>query len=245
MIQISSNPVDTISTLAFFLGFFAIGLILMLRPQVGVRLIAQSLQSYQRTYNLSDEQLERMPMVFSRSVVGGSVSEFARNGKQHPETFPKALRFVRFAGIVVSGFMLVPACLVLLLVLIFGATYVSSSPEFQMTFARLTIAAFWMIPVGISRWRHDIIGLYEGYESSEVVRVVVTNRLSTNPSVSGTNAQVSGTITYTGGIQGSFEAGIERENGQWRLSKVWIVVPPEKLEGNPEANRQLDEDLTA
>ena len=66
-----------------------------------------------------------------------------------------------------------------------------------------------------------------------------------NPSVPGTNAQASGTITYTGGIQGSFEAGIERENGQWRLSKVWIVVPPEKLEGNPEANRQLDEDLTA
>lgn len=78
-------------------------------------------------------------------------------------------------------------------------------------------------------------GLYEGYESAEVARVIVTSRLSTNPNVPKTMAQVTGKINYQGGVTGTFEANMELEDGQWRLSKVWIVVPPEKLQGNPEA----------
>lgn len=78
-------------------------------------------------------------------------------------------------------------------------------------------------------------GLFEGYESLEVGSVAVTRRFSTNPAVPNTMAQVKGTIFYQGGVQGTFEANMELEDGQWRLSKVWIVVPPDKLQGSPEA----------
>lgn len=78
-------------------------------------------------------------------------------------------------------------------------------------------------------------GLFEGYESIEVDNVTVTSRFSTNPSDPRTMAQVKGTVNYQGGVQGTFEANMELEDGQWRLSKVWIVVPPEKLQGSPEA----------
>jgi hypothetical protein len=78
-------------------------------------------------------------------------------------------------------------------------------------------------------------GLFEGYESIEVDNVTVTSRFSTNASVPKAMAQVKGTVNYQGGVQGTFEANMELEDDQWRLSKVWIVVPPEKLQGSPEA----------
>jgi len=81
----------------------------------------------------------------------------------------------------------------------------------------------------------DNYGLFEGYESIEVDNVTVTSRFSTNPAIPKTMAQVKGAINYQGGVQGTFEANMELEGGQWRLSKVWIVVPPEKLQGSPEA----------
>lgn len=77
--------------------------------------------------------------------------------------------------------------------------------------------------------------LYDGYQSSEVEKVVATKRLSTNPSVPSSSVQASGTVTYVGGMQGTFEAGLEQENGQWRLSKIWVVVPPEKFQVSPAA----------
>lgn len=82
-------------------------------------------------------------------------------------------------------------------------------------------------------------GLFEGYESLEVGTVVVTLRFSTNPAVPNTIAQVKGTINYQGGVQGTFEANMELEDGKWRLSKVWIVVPPEKLQDRPEAMQPI------
>lgn len=79
--------------------------------------------------------------------------------------------------------------------------------------------------------------LFEGYQATQVEKIVVTKRLSTDLSLPGTSISASGKITYAGGIQGTFEADLEQENGQWRLSKIWVVVPPEKLETSPEAIR--------
>lgn len=78
-------------------------------------------------------------------------------------------------------------------------------------------------------------GSYDGYQSLDVENVVATKRLSTNPSVPGSTVQASGKVIYAGGMQGTFEAGLEQDNGQWRLSKIWVVVPPEKLQVSPEA----------
>jgi hypothetical protein len=88
MIQMSSDPVDVISTVVFFLFFLTMGMVLLLRPQLGVRLAAQCLQRYQRFYKLSDEQLERTSKLFFRSMAGDSIVEFARDGALHPELYP-------------------------------------------------------------------------------------------------------------------------------------------------------------
>lgn len=79
--------------------------------------------------------------------------------------------------------------------------------------------------------------LFEGYQSVAVGRVSVIRRVNTNPSAPTVSAQASGVITYAGGVEGTFEAGFDQENSQWRLSKVWIVVPPEKFYSVPEAMR--------
>lgn len=333
MIQMSGNPVDVISAVVFFLFFLTIGMVLLLRPQLGVRLTAQWLQRYQRFYKLSDEQLERTPKLFLRSIAGDSIVEFTRDGAKHPESYPKAMLYVRIAGMVIAGFMLVPTCLVLLLILVFGVSFVSALPEQPLTLAYVPVAISLVIHTGDpkklsgeigdlrQRWslsakrqasnlclrsllavlfmsttlavnscampsessvsdaqdaawelvdaymramsNKDVpqayalfsthlqqvyslsdvegllqgnnYGLFEGYESIEVDTVTVTSGFSTNPAVPMTVAQVKGTVSYQGGVQGTFEANMELEDGQWRLSKVWIVVPPEKLQGSPEA----------
>jgi hypothetical protein len=352
MIRMSSNPVDVISILVFFVFFLTAGAVLLLRPQVGVRLAAQSLQQYQRFYKLSDEQLERTPKLLFKAIAGDSITEFARDGARHPTSYPKAMLLVRIAGAVMAGFMLVPALLVILFIWVFGVTFVSVLPEQLLTivclpfglpyvvddcdsrrlssvvrqpsktrmhcprimfcqkvvecFLRRSSPARWQVVTPRGRGLLAVLGtcvvlgitscvmpsdrsvtdaqgaaeeladaymramanrdaaqahallssraqavysigdveqllqggdygLYEGYESAEVARVIVTSRLSTNPNVPKTMAQVTGTINYQGGVTGTFEANMELEDGQWRLSKVWIVVPPEKLQGNPEA----------
>jgi len=321
MIQASNNPVDVLSTLVFFLFFFAIGMILLLRPQLGVRLTAQSMQSYQRINKMSDEQLERIPLIFPRAFVGGSLAEFARNGAQQPEMYPNAVLMVRIGGLIITAFLLSTACLMLVLELRFGVTHVGALPEFHMALAKTAIATSMILPARVSQVHHNsggrpnvvlltlcvctvlplaiascnfsanstanavseaqseatgLIGayiqsmadrdaaqayallsvrakagyslsdveqllhgnnyrLFEGYESIEVDKVIVTSRFSTNPAVPRTMAQVTGTVNYQGGVQGTLDANMELEDGQWRLSKVWIVVPPEKLQGSPEA----------
>jgi len=352
MIQVSGNPVDVISAVVFFLFFLTIGMVLLLRPQLGVWLTAQWLQRYQRFHKLSDEQLERTPKLFFRSIAGDSIVEFTRDGAKHPESYPKAMLYVRLAGATIAGFMLVPACLVLLLISVFGVSFVSALPEQPLTLACVPVAISLVIHAGDPKklsglaWRSsetsarpprivvfrkivdlrqpwslsakrpasnlclrsllavlfvstalavsscdmpsgssvsdaqnaawelvdaymramankdvpqayalfstrlrqvyslsdvegllqgDNYGLFEGYESIEVDNVTVTSRFSTNPAIPKTMAQVKGAINYQGGVQGTFEANMELEGGQWRLSKVWIVVPPEKLQGSPEA----------
>lgn len=354
MIRMSSNPVDILSILVFFAFFLTAGTVLLLRPQVGVRLAAQSLQHYQRFYKLSDEQLERTPKLLFRIVAGDSIVEFARDGAQHPTSYPKAMFLVRIAGAVIAGFMLVPALLVVLLVWVFGVTFVNVLPGQLLTIVCLPLGLPRVSDARDSKRQSNVVqqssnirthksrsklchgvaercsrrsspagggvitprgrgllavlctcmvlgiascvmpsdrsvseaqgaaeeladaymramvnrdaaqahallssraqavysigdleqllqgvdyGLYEGYESAEVAKVIVTSRVSTNPAVPRTMVQVTGTINYQGGVAGTFEANMELEDGEWRLSKVWIVVPPEKLQGNPEAIR--------
>lgn len=352
MVQVNSNPLEVISTLVFLAFLLSVGLVFGVRPQVGVRLTAQWLQSYQRFYKLSDEQLERTPRLFFRSIAGDSITEFARNGTQHPELYPKAMLMMRIAGLVILGFLLIPACFVLLLILVSDVTFVSSARQqpptlegmslvmalvirgydsnklarpVQQPFETMSRSSRVLLPLRTmarnDRWsfrtgrlpmnigwrsllavlcvsiaivvsscgmpkdisvadaqnaaeelvdaymrsmaeknvmlayallstrlqqvyslsdvegllQGNSYGLYEAYESTEVEKVIVTTRFSTNPAVPRTMAQVTGTVNYQGGVQGTIEANMELEDGQWRLSKVWIVVPPEKLQGSPEA----------
>lgn len=148
MIQMSANPVDVISAVVFFLFFLSIGIVLLLRPQLGVRLMAQSLQRYQRFYKLTDEQLERTPKLFFRSIAGDSIVEFAHNGAKHPESYPKAMLYIRITGAVIVGFMLVPACLVLLLISVFGVSFVSTLPQQPLTLVCLPGAISLVIRTG-------------------------------------------------------------------------------------------------
>lgn len=122
MIQINDNPAETASIIAVCLGFLTIGLVLALRPRIGVRMVAKWAQWYKRTYNVSWEQMEGMPIVFPRSIVGGSITEFVQNGNHQPELFPNAIALVRVAGVVMAGFILLPSCLIFLLILVFGTT---------------------------------------------------------------------------------------------------------------------------
>lgn len=140
MIQVSANPVDVISAAVSFLFFLSIGMVLLLRPEIGVRLTAQWLQWYQRFYKLSDEQLEQTPKRLFKTIAGDSIMEFARDGAKHPESYPKAMLYMRIAGAVIAGFMLVSACLVLMLISVFGVRFVSSLLKQPLTLACLPVA---------------------------------------------------------------------------------------------------------
>jgi hypothetical protein len=71
--------------------------------------------------------------------------------------------------------------------------------------------------------------LFDGYQSLAIESTNITNSVNTNPDVpQGHVATVSGTITYTGSVTGSFRATLEQEAGTWRLDAINITVPPSK-----------------
>jgi hypothetical protein len=76
--------------------------------------------------------------------------------------------------------------------------------------------------------------LFDGYQSLAIESTNITNSVNTNPDVpQGHVATVSGTITYTGSVTGSFRATLEQEAGTWRLDAINITVPPSKTLNQP------------
>jgi uncharacterized membrane protein len=73
--------------------------------------------------------------------------------------------------------------------------------------------------------------VFDGYEAVEVQMLTTGPKFNTNPNApQGQVTQTSGTVTYAGGYEGSFQAILEQENGEWKLYYIKVVVPPKKLE---------------
>jgi len=72
--------------------------------------------------------------------------------------------------------------------------------------------------------------LFDGYQSVTIDTTNLTSAINTNPDVpQGSVAMVNGTVTYAGGVTGSFRATLEKEDGEWRLFFINVTVPPSKL----------------
>lgn len=72
--------------------------------------------------------------------------------------------------------------------------------------------------------------MFADYERATVTFISVsTSAHSDQNQPQGTVANVSGTVSYAGGVQGTFRATLEREEGQWRLHNINVTVPPAKV----------------
>jgi len=72
--------------------------------------------------------------------------------------------------------------------------------------------------------------LFDGYQSVTIDATNLTSAVNTNPDVAqGSVANVNGTVSYTGGVSGSFRATLEKEDGDWRLFYINVTVPPSKM----------------
>jgi len=76
--------------------------------------------------------------------------------------------------------------------------------------------------------------LFEGYQSLKIESTNITSSVNTNPDVpQGVVATVTGTISYSGQVTGSFRATLEQEARVWRLDAINITVPPSKTLKSP------------
>ncbi len=73
--------------------------------------------------------------------------------------------------------------------------------------------------------------VFEGYQYISVAQIKVGSSVNTNPNAAqGTVATVSGTTSYAGGFQGTFNATLEKVNGNWMIYSIYTTVPPDKLQ---------------
>jgi hypothetical protein len=71
--------------------------------------------------------------------------------------------------------------------------------------------------------------LFDGYQTVVIDSTNLSSMANTDPNVpQGVVANVNGTITYAGGVAGTFRATLEKEEGTWRLHAINITVPPSK-----------------
>lgn len=72
--------------------------------------------------------------------------------------------------------------------------------------------------------------LFDGYRSIEIGNLNVSKSFNTNQDMpQGTVATVDGTISYSNGFQGRFEAVLEKEGDVWPLHSINVTVPPDKF----------------
>jgi hypothetical protein len=72
--------------------------------------------------------------------------------------------------------------------------------------------------------------IFEGYQSLLVGNFNVSAVANTNPNVpQGTVANVTGTIKFEGGFQGTFTGVLEKVDGKWQIDSMYVVVPPSKV----------------
>ncbi len=113
MIQFNSNAGEVALILLVALCFFTTGLFLAVRPRDGARLLARTLRVYQRTFKLSDRQLNENALPFQRSLLSGDISRFAESGVEAPEDFPTVIAYVRVFGVLIAGMLGLALCFVL------------------------------------------------------------------------------------------------------------------------------------
>jgi hypothetical protein len=72
--------------------------------------------------------------------------------------------------------------------------------------------------------------VFEGYQSLSVNNLNISAAANTNPNIpQGTVAKVTGTVTYEGGIQGTFNGTLEKVNEKWQIDGIFVNVPPSKF----------------
>lgn len=78
--------------------------------------------------------------------------------------------------------------------------------------------------------------VFQGYQSSRVNHTDIRVLLSTDPTLPrGLTARLLGTATYEDNLQGSFEAILELDGGQWQLHSIRVTGPPERNNLGPQA----------
>jgi hypothetical protein len=72
--------------------------------------------------------------------------------------------------------------------------------------------------------------LFEGYQSLEVGNLNISATANANPDLpQGTVANVTGTITFEGDIQGTFNGVLEKVDDEWMIDSIYVSVPPNKI----------------
>jgi hypothetical protein len=71
--------------------------------------------------------------------------------------------------------------------------------------------------------------IFENYERVEILGINVQSGFNSNPNIPGTTAQVEGSVYYTDGFVGSFTSTLGLEDGNWRLVRIDVNVPPDKF----------------
>ncbi|MDX1520976.1 MAG: hypothetical protein R3264_05080 [Anaerolineae bacterium] len=83
------------------------------------------------------------------------------------------------------------------------------------------------------------LALFDGYESIEIQNLHLNTSFNTNTDLpQGKVATIDGVVEYEVGYQGTFDAILEREDGEWLLHKMNVNIPPAKLEDFIQKNSQ-------
>lgn len=70
----------------------------------------------------------------------------------------------------------------------------------------------------------------DNYDRLKVLSLNVGPAFNSNPELPrGIVARAAGSTWYTDGSVGSFQAVLERVDGEWRLAGIHVTVPPEKF----------------
>ncbi len=113
--------------------------------------------------------------------------------------------------------------------------------QFMLAMARKNVNAAYALfseraqeTVSLSKLQEMVEGnnyvLFDRYDSLEVSWLNVGPAVSSNPEMPrGIVAKAAGETRYTDGSMGSFQAVLERVNGEWKLTGVNVTVPPAKF----------------
>ena len=72
--------------------------------------------------------------------------------------------------------------------------------------------------------------LFEGYQNLSISSLNINAKVDANQDVpQGIVSNVNGAISYEGGITGTFNAILEKVNGEWQIDGINVTVPPNKF----------------
>jgi hypothetical protein len=71
---------------------------------------------------------------------------------------------------------------------------------------------------------------YEGYQSIRVKQFKISSRFFSNVQIlPGISAELICDVNYHGGLVGEITATLEKQDGEWKLSGIRIIAPPDKF----------------